>query len=75
MTPYEQLLAEALPTGTFGDAQPPEPGPRPWTALQQREHLQTLDNALDGWHWHDDTRTSTSRGGLHLIHDTDQTAA
>jgi hypothetical protein len=56
VTPYERLLAEELPTGTFGHAQPPPPGPRPWTALEQAEHLAALETALDGWHWQDDPR-------------------
>ncbi|MBC2903184.1 hypothetical protein [Streptomyces cupreus] len=49
MTPLDKLLAEAIPTGTFGHAQPPPAGPRPWTALEQAEHLRILDEALNGW--------------------------
>ncbi|NUT38865.1 MAG: hypothetical protein HOV86_02660 [Thermoactinospora sp.] len=49
MTPMEKLLAEAIPTGTFGHALPPREGPRPWTALEQAEHRRVLDEATDGW--------------------------
>jgi len=49
VTPYERLMAEALPTGTFGHAVPPASGPRPWTALEQAEHRRVLDEALNGW--------------------------
>lgn len=50
MTPYERLMAEAIPTGTFGHALPPaDPHTRPWTALEQAEHRAVLDEALDGW--------------------------
>lgn len=74
MTPYERLLAEAIPTGTFGDAQPavhPTPGqPRPWTALEQLEHRQALETALDGWH-----DTTDPRHHRHLTPVPDQPAA
>ncbi|HET6356063.1 hypothetical protein [Streptomyces sp.] len=71
MTPYERLMAEELPTGTFGDAQPattPRDTPgRHWTALEQLEHRRTLDAALNGWHDETDPR--------HLRAVRDQTAA
>lgn len=57
MNAYERLMAEAIPTGTFGHAQPPPDGPRPWTALEQAEHRRVLDEALDGWHDTSDTAT------------------
>lgn len=66
-------MAEALPTGTFGHAQPPTPGPRPWTALEQREHLANLDATLDGWEYDRETRRADRRH-LRLI-DTEQPAA
>lgn len=54
MTPYERLMAEELPTGTFGDAQPTSPPHTPtgrrWTALEQLEHRRVLIEALDNWH-------------------------
>lgn len=63
MTPYERLLAEQIPTGTFGNSAPPRTGPRPWTALEQAHHLTTLLEALDGWEYDRDTRRH-----LRLIH-------
>lgn len=57
MTPYERLMAEAIPTGTFGHALPPTDGQRPWTALEQAEHRRVLDEALNGWHDPSDTAT------------------
>jgi hypothetical protein len=65
-TPYERLLAEEIPTGTFGHATPPPPGPRPWTAIEQAEHRRTLDEALDGWEWNRDERR-TERRHLRLV--------
>jgi len=53
VTPYERLMAEALPTGTFGHARPTrrqraEPAPA-WTAEQQAAHRAELLAALDGF--------------------------
>lgn len=56
MTPLERLLAEEIPTGTFGHAIPPTPGPRPWTALEQAEHRRILDEALNGWDYDRNSR-------------------
>lgn len=58
MTPYERLMAEAIPTGRFGHARPTgrrtaEPAPA-WTAEEQAEHLATLNAALDGFELDDD---------------------
>lgn len=50
MTPLERLLAEELPTGTFGDAQPargPVRSVRPWTAAEQAAHVAVLEAELD----------------------------
>lgn len=74
MTPYERLLAEEWPTGTFGyplPPKPPEPRPiRPWTPEEQAQHVADLLEALDGWH------DTTDPRHLRLIHtQTDQTAA
>jgi len=53
-TPLERLLAEELPTGTFGHALPPKPWPaeaRPyvsqWTPEEQAQHLADLNAALE----------------------------
>ncbi|MGA5424555.1 hypothetical protein [Streptomyces lavendulocolor] len=74
MTPYERLLAEAIPTGTFGDAQPaphrPQPTSRPWTAQEQLDHRRALETALDGWEYAEDTRTPHTTRHLHPVHDT-----
>ncbi|MER7813840.1 hypothetical protein [Streptomyces sp. NPDC096153] len=60
MTPYERLLAEAIPTGTFGDAQPPTSQPArqtsAWTPAQQLAHRQELEAALEGWSMDDNPR-------------------
>jgi hypothetical protein len=49
MTALERILAEALPTGTFGDAQPmraPGATPRRWTHEEQARHLAALADAI-----------------------------
>lgn len=51
MNAYERLMAEAIPTGTFGHAQPArrrdhESAPR-WTPEQQAAHLAELLAELD----------------------------
>jgi len=51
MNAYERLMAEALPTGTFGHARPArrrnaEPAPM-WTPEEQAAHLATLEAELD----------------------------
>lgn len=50
MTPYERLMAEAVPTGTFGRARPTtqqhaETAPA-WTAKEQAAHRAELLAAL-----------------------------
>jgi hypothetical protein len=67
MTPLERLLAEELPTGTFGHARPPAPDrrlARPWTPEEQAEHRAVLEEALDGWQSddeHDQRKRAYSR--------------
>ncbi|MFD3929712.1 hypothetical protein [Streptomyces sp. NPDC058614] len=75
MNAYERLLAEELPTGTFGHAEPPKPGPRPWTALEQAEHHQTLNEALNGWEWDRETRRDERRHLRLIDTETDTEAA
>jgi hypothetical protein len=50
MTPYERLMAEAVPTGTFGRARPTttrraEPAPA-WTPEEQAAHRAELEAAI-----------------------------
>lgn len=67
MTPLERVLAEELPTGTFGYARPPAPAHReirPWTPEEQARHLADLEAALDGWQSddeHDERRRTYQR--------------
>lgn len=67
MTPLERLLAEAIPTGTFGHARPPAPVRREvgsWTPEEQAAHRAELDAALDGWQSddeHDERKRTYSR--------------
>ncbi|MFG3154254.1 hypothetical protein ACGF7W_19670 [Streptomyces sp. NPDC048219] len=75
-TPYERLMAEGVPTGTFGYALPPRPRegrPIPgWTPEEQGQHLADLLAALVGWQATDE-RAERKRGRhLRLIHDHDQ---
>jgi hypothetical protein len=50
MNAYERLLAEAIPTGTFGRARPAQPRdaePAPaWTPEEQAAHRAELEAAL-----------------------------
>jgi hypothetical protein len=50
MNAYERLLAEAIPTGTFGHARPTQPRdaePAPaWTPEEQAAHRAELEAAL-----------------------------
>ncbi|MFD5221435.1 hypothetical protein ACFWMH_27720 [Streptomyces tendae] len=51
MNAYERLMAEAVPTGTFGHARPArrqhaEPAPR-WTPEEQAAHRAELEAALN----------------------------
>jgi hypothetical protein len=51
MSPYERLMAEALPTGTFGRAEPVRPRQAErvslWTADEQAAHVAALEAELD----------------------------
>lgn len=65
MNALERLLAEELPTGTFGHALPPPPPParpiRSWTPEEQAQHLADLLAALEGWVWDEDERATERR--------------
>ncbi|MFJ2110562.1 hypothetical protein ACIOEX_01315 [Streptomyces sp. NPDC087850] len=66
MSPMERLLAEAIPTGRFGDATPVRPRTRSteapsWTAEEQAQHYAELEAAIRG---HD--RRAASRPERHL---------
>lgn len=55
---YERLMAEAIPTGTFGRARPAQPrrgeqAPA-WTPEEQARHRAELDAALDGFELDDE---------------------
>jgi hypothetical protein len=77
VTPYERLMAEAVPTGTFGRARPvsrQETAQAPaWTPQEQADHLATLNAALDGFELDDDyasnkrDRHRRQRAHLHLV--------
>jgi hypothetical protein len=51
VTPYERLMAEALPTGTFGYAESVSPRPAEqvslWTPAEQADHVAALEAELD----------------------------
>lgn len=66
MTPYERLLAEAIPTRPTPPPEQPQPSqPRPtaWTAAEQDRHWNDLCDAIAAPH---DRRP----GRLHLVEDT-----
>jgi hypothetical protein len=65
MNAYERLMAEAIPTGTFGYARPArrqhaEPAPR-WTPEEQAAHWAELEAALN------ETETGGPRPRLRVI--------
>ncbi|MFF9787116.1 hypothetical protein [Streptomyces nigrescens] len=86
MTPYERLMAEELPTGTFGGARPaPQPRKRiapadasgyqvanPTSPTAAAEHRRVLEAAIYGWELDWDSRTGEQRR-LRAV--PDQTAA
>lgn len=47
-TPYERLMAEAIPVRP-----PAKPPNEPWTPEEQAQHVADLLEALDGWHSQD----------------------
>jgi hypothetical protein len=51
MSPYDRLMAEALPTGTFGHAEPARLRTAErvslWTAAEQAAHVAALEAELD----------------------------
>lgn len=58
MNAYERLMAEAVPTGSFGRAQPsrrqPVESASAWTPEEQVAHLATLNAALAGFELDDE---------------------
>lgn len=86
MTPYERLMAEELPTGTFGGARPaPQSRKRtapadagdhqianPTSPTAAAEHRRVLEAATYGWELTWDSKTGEPR---HLKAVPDQTAA
>lgn len=70
MTALERLLAEAVPTGTFGDAQPTTPRssePRRWTPAEQAAHYAALADGIDGWEYAEHTRLPHTTRHLYVI--------
>jgi hypothetical protein len=70
MTALERLLAEAVPTGTFGDAQPAparSTEPRRWTPAEQAAHLRELAEGIDGWEYAKRTRRPHTTRHLYVI--------
>ncbi len=84
MTPYERLMAEALPTGKFGGDRP---APAEWTPIQQAQHVADLLAELDRFEWQDEyaeakrerdrERYALRRAHLHIVptEPVDETAA
>ncbi|MFF3928194.1 hypothetical protein [Streptomyces hirsutus] len=77
MTPYERLMAEAVPTGTFGRARPvqgrrTESAPA-WRPEEQARHRAELEAALNGFELDDEyashkrDRYRERRANLRLI--------
>ena len=58
MTPRERLLAEELPTGTFGGGPYTPPRTRHFVTPEddQIQHAADLATAVSGWVWDDDPR-------------------
>lgn len=52
MTPYERLLAEELPTGTFGGTRAANTPPRDLTTTDRAAHLAELADAIGARHLH-----------------------
>jgi hypothetical protein len=51
VSPYDRLMAESLPTGTFGHAEPVRPRQAEymsrWTSDEQAAHVAALEAELD----------------------------
>lgn len=68
MTPYERLMAEAIPV------RPPPAEPRPqsvpagyrWTPEEQDQHWAELNDAIRDWRWEGDTSLSAKRRHLRV---------
>ena len=74
-TPYERLMAEALPTGPFAPALPPRQQKtrlRPWTPQEQAQHVTDLLAALDGWQDPSERAEQKRVRHLRLVHDQGQ---
>lgn len=70
MSPLERLLAEAVPTGTFGEAQPTtarSTEPRRWTPAEQAAHYAALAEGIDGWEYAEHTRRPHTTRHLYVI--------
>ncbi|MEU9643623.1 hypothetical protein [Streptomyces sp. NPDC048188] len=69
-TAYERLMAESVPTGTFGHALPPgqRAAPPAWTPEEQAQHLADLTAALVGWHDHSERAEQKRDRHLRLVH-------
>jgi hypothetical protein len=61
-TPYERLMAEAIPTRP-----PTKPSNEPWTPEEQAQHLADLLDALDGWHSTDERDIRKRQRHLRLV--------
>ncbi|MET8696847.1 hypothetical protein ABZV65_30405 [Streptomyces bauhiniae] len=64
MTPYDRLMAEAIPTGRFGHpapqappAAPARPEPPRWSEQEQARNLAALEAGAAGWQHNDPTST------------------
>lgn len=64
MTPLDRLLLEAIPVRPDPA---PKPASEPWTPEEQARHWADLAEAIDGWHWQDDTSLSARRRHLRLV--------
>lgn len=69
MSPLDRLLAEAVPTGTFGDSQPTttRSEPRRWTPAEQAAHYAALAEGIDGWEYAKHTRPPHTTRHLYVI--------
>jgi hypothetical protein len=56
MSPFQRLMNEAIPTGTYGEADH-----SPWTPAEQAAHRLVLEEAIDGWSWTGDPKSHRAR--------------